>query len=148
MKKLLLVLFLTLFSSLYLVPHIKAVGDPAICDGLTNPSAKQDCIACRNNDFGVWTGLGCITAGSPNLFILEILNWAVGLGGVIAFLLIIYASFQIVTASGDPKRVKAGQELLSSAIAGLILIVFSLVLLNFIGVEILHLPGFEGNPNI
>ncbi|MBI2587191.1 hypothetical protein HYW29_00025 [Candidatus Amesbacteria bacterium] len=66
-------------------------------------------------------------------------------GGGIAFLLIVYAGIQMATASGDPKRVKASQELLTAALGGLILIVLSLVLLNFVGVKILNLGGLGFN---
>lgn len=101
-----------------------------------------------DGDTGVNTALGCLHAGKPGSLIIEILNWAVVLGIGIAFLMIIFAGFQITTASGDPKRVKAGQELITSAIAGLMLILFSIVLLNFIGVQLLGLPGFVGNATL
>jgi len=86
-------------------------------------------------------------AGDPKQLVSQLLGWGVGIGGGIAFLMIIFAGFQMATASGDPKRVKAAQELLTSALAGLILIVLSVVLLNFIGVSILgiNLLGFNLN---
>jgi hypothetical protein len=71
-----------------------------------------------------------------------ILKWAIGIGGGIAFLLMLYAGFMIMTASGDPERLKAGQELLTSAIAGLILLIFSIFILKFIGIDILGLGSF------
>lgn len=54
----------------------------------------------------------------------------------------------MATAAGDPKRVKASQELLTAALGGLVLIVFSVILLNFIGVRIFHLEnlGFFVHP--
>ncbi len=94
---------------------------------------------------GVETAIGCLAAGDPKLLISQLLGWGVGIGGGIAFLLIVYAGFQMTTAGGDPKRVQAARELLVSAISGLILIVFSIVLLNFIGFQVLNLPGFNVN---
>lgn len=91
---------------------------------------------------GVETAIGCLAAGDPKLLISQLLGWGVGIGGGIAFLLIVYAGFQMTAAAGDPKRVQAARELLVSAISGLILIALSVVLLNFIGVKILNLPGF------
>lgn len=90
-------------------------------------------------NLGVNTAIGCLMAGDPKQLVSQLLGWGVGVGGGIAFLMIIFAGFQMATASGDPKRVKAAQELLTSALAGLILIVLSVVLLNFIGVNILGL---------
>ena len=56
--------------------------------------------------------------------------------------MIISASFMIITSSGNPDRLKAGQELLTSAIMGLIMIIFSVFVLRVIGVDILKIPGF------
>lgn len=72
----------------------------------------------------------------------QILGWAISVGGGVAFLLIVYAGFQISTAQGDPKKMQAARDLLTSAISGLILIVFSVAILNVVGVSILHLDLF------
>ena len=119
---------------------IRDFGSPGGLDNV-NP-------LCGTGDKGVNTAIGCLMAGDPKQFISQLLGWGVGVGGGIAFLLIVYAGFQMATAGGDPKRVQAAKELLTSALAGLILIVLSVVLLNFIGVKILNLPGFAGNPDL
>ena len=89
------------------------------------------------------TAIGCIPIlTTKEAFLSFVLKWAVGIGGGIAFLLIIYAGFMIMTSAGNPERLKAGQELLTSAISGLILLIFSVVILKIIGVDILQLPEF------
>lgn len=98
-----------------------------------------------NGSKGVPTALGCLNITGKQT-ISQILGWAVGVGGGIAFLLIVYSGFQMATASGDPKRVKASQELLTAALGGLVLIVLSVVLLNFIGVKVLNLGGLGFGP--
>ncbi|MEK7168610.1 MAG: hypothetical protein AAB778_01230 [Patescibacteria group bacterium] len=90
-------------------------------------------------DTSVDTAIGCIPVGDTNAFMGWILGWAVGVGGGIAFLLIVYASIMIMTSQGDPTRLKAGQELLTSAISGLIMLIFSVVILRFIGLDLLGL---------
>jgi len=67
---------------------------------------------------------------------------AMGLGGVIAFILIIFGGFQIILSAGNPDKVKAGQEMITSAIAGLLLIIFSVFILRLIGYDILQIPDF------
>ena len=99
-----------------------------------------------DNDSGIQTAIGCIhVLEGTDTFLEDLLKWAVGIGGGIAFALMLYAGFMIMTASGNPERIKAGQELLTSAIAGLILLVFSIFILRFIGVDILGLDQFGFN---
>lgn len=86
---------------------------------------------------GIDTAIGCIPVENTNAFIGFILGWGIGIGGGIAFLLVIYAGFQITTSSGDPKRLQAGKELLTSALAGLLLLIFSVFILRLVGVEVL-----------
>lgn len=91
------------------------------------------------------SAIGCIpilTDGGENALLGWILQWAIGIGGGIAFLLIVYAGFMIMTSTGSPDRLQAGKELLTSALAGVILLIFSIFLLKLIGVDILKLPGF------
>lgn len=88
------------------------------------------------------TAIGCVPVGDTNTFMGWVLGWAVGIGGGIAFLLIIYASFMVMTSQGVPDRLKAGQELLTSAISGLIMLIFAVFVLKFIGIDILGLDRF------
>jgi small-conductance mechanosensitive channel len=94
---------------------------------------------------GIDTAIGCIPVENTDSFMGWILGWAIGVGGGIAFLLIVYASFMIMTSQGDPTRLKAGQELLTSAISGLIMLIFSVFILKFIGIDILGLGNFGFN---
>jgi len=99
-------------------------------------------LFCPNGELN--TAIGCIPINDTDELLGFILRWAIGIGGGIAFLLIIFAGFQIMTSAGNPERLQAGRELLTSAIAGLILLVFSVFILRIIGVDILNLPGFGG----
>jgi Co/Zn/Cd efflux system component len=65
-----------------------------------------------------------------------------GLAGGIAFLLILFGGFQIMVSAGNPEQMNAGKEMVTSAIAGLLLIIFSVFLLRLIGYNILRIPGF------
>lgn len=91
---------------------------------------------------GIETALGCIPTGNVNQFIAWFLKFAIGIGGGIAFLLMLIGVFQIITSAGDPERLKAGKELITSALIGLLMIIFSVFLLQLIGVQILQIPGF------
>ncbi|MCJ7792987.1 MAG: pilin [Candidatus Marinimicrobia bacterium] len=111
-------------------------GTYDICQG------NADCLSCVTAG-NAWTALGCITTSDPQAFITWLLGAAIGLAGGIAVLLIIFGGFLIILSSGDPQRLQAGKDILTSAIIGLVVIIFAVFLLRIIGVEILKIPGFE-----
>ncbi len=84
------------------------------------------------------TAIGCVPIDQTK-FLSFVLRWAIGIASGVAFILIVLASFQIMTSQGDIKKVQAGKELLTSAIMGLILIIFSVFILRIIGVNILQI---------
>ena len=88
------------------------------------------------------TALGCIPT-DPAALVGWILTYAISIGGGIAFLMMVWGSFLLITSSGNPEQVKQGQETLVSAGAGLLFIIFSLYILKLIGVNVLQIPGFS-----
>lgn len=86
---------------------------------------------------GISTALGCLPFEDPDKLAVLFLRIGLGIGGGIAFLMIIFAGFIISTSSGDPKRLNSGKELLGAAIGGLILLIFSVFILRLLGVNIL-----------
>jgi len=87
---------------------------------------------------GIKTGLGCLPT-DPQTFVNTVLPWAVGIGSGIAFFLGLYGALMIVISAGDPEKMQAGRELITSAVVGLLLIIFAVFLLDLIGVNILKL---------
>jgi hypothetical protein len=47
-----------------------------------------------------------------------------------------------MTSAGNPERLTASRELITSAVIGLMLILFAVFLLKLIGVNILGIPGW------
>lgn len=107
----------------------------------TSPALAQ-VRYCSDTLREIDTALGCIPIRDTNAFAGWFLGWAIGVSGGLALLLIIFSGFQIMTAQGDPQKLQSGRELLTAAISGLILIIFSVFLLKLIGVTILNIPGF------
>ena len=87
---------------------------------------------------GVKSALGCLPT-DPQTFINTATPWAVGIGAGIAFLLGLYGALMIVISAGDPEKMQAGKEIITSAIAGLLLIIFAVFILRIIGVDVLKL---------
>ncbi len=90
---------------------------------------------------GVKTALGCLPV-NPQNFVDTVLPWAIYLGAGIAFLLGVFGAGMIVLSAGNPEKMQAGKEMITSAIAGVIILVFAVFLLDFIGVKVLKLFSF------
>ncbi len=88
------------------------------------------------------TALGCLPT-DPIIFVTAFFPWALGIAGTAAFFLIIFGAFQHITAAGNPEQMQKAQELIVSALTGLVIIIFSVSLLKIIGVDIFKLPLFE-----
>lgn len=99
-------------------------------------------IFCGTDGKSINTALGCISVTGTG-FVTTLLNFGIGIAGGIAMLLIIFGGFQILTSAGNPERLNEGKELISSAITGLLMIIFSVFLLRIIGINILGIPSFS-----
>lgn len=108
-------------------------------------SQHAACIACTGTDEkkveGIWTAVGCIKT-EPKSIIEAVVRIGIGIGGGIALLMTLVGGFLITTSQGEPKRLQEGKEMVTSAVIGIIFMLFSVVILQFIGVTILRLPGF------
>lgn len=100
------------------------------CDKDGNPTTEPDTGE-------IYTAIGCIPVISNPKFTEFLIKWGVGIGGLIAFLLIVYSGFLVMTSAGDPKKLAAGKQLITAAISGLILLITGAFLLRLFGVDIL-----------
>lgn len=90
---------------------------------------------------GIKTAIGCLpTETGPFINLLLIRSVSIGAG--FAFLLILSGSFTLITSAGNPDSLKKGKEIITSAIIGLLFIIFSIFILKLIGVDILNIPTF------
>lgn len=88
-----------------------------------------------------YTVLGCLST-KPQFFVQSILSVVFGIAGGIAFLSVLGGSAVVLTSSGNPEKLQMGKEIIISSLLGILLIVFSVFLVRFIGLEIFRLPGF------
>ena len=114
------------------------VGASAESVALTWPSLGSLNSANRFTTV-IETAIGEIPINNPQALALFFLRWGMGLAGAIALILMVIASYMVMTSSGIPQKLGAGKELLTAALSGLILLVLSAWLLNFIGVKILNI---------
>ena len=105
-------------------------------------SERGACESCAQGG-GVYTGVVCAKTDFGVFIQDTVFSFGIGLAGIISLLCIIYAAFTMQTSSGNPEKIKKAQEMLTSCIMGLVLIIFSVFILRLIGVNILKIPGFK-----
>lgn len=88
------------------------------------------------------TSFGSIQISTTG-FVRNLLSLLLGFAGGIALLLIMVSGYQIMMSQGEAEKVKGARETITSAIVGLLFIIFSLVILQIIGVDLLHIPGLS-----
>lgn len=117
----------------------------ALCEQIPESSdGRSKCETCLDKE-GIWTAIGCIPTDSTDGIVGELMSIGLSIAGGIALLMILAAAFLFATSEGEPKRTGEAKEILTSAIVGLIFIIFSVTILEFIGVNILQIPGFGGS---
>lgn len=110
--------------------------------GTTNP-IKAGSYLCPDEK-SINTALGCFSFDTASGgFVQSLLGIAIGLGGGVALIIILYGVFIVTTSSGIPEKLKEGKELITSAIAGLLFIILAIFLMNLVGIQILKLPGLQ-----
>ena len=82
---------------------------------------------------------GDVAVGLPTL-ISNIINLALVVGGIMVFLVIVFAGFEFITAAGDPKKLENAWNKIWQALLGLVIIAASMALItifeNLFGIDI------------
>jgi hypothetical protein len=107
--------------------------------GTGNPPAPQPLSVCQNGTCK--TALGPLPTDLPSL-LTRVFSIALSIAGVVALGLIIASGYRLMISQGNPEQVKGAREQLTAAIIGLLFIIFSLIILQIIGFNILKIPGF------
>lgn len=156
-KILFCIIFFVIFSglrqsTLAVSPTVAITGSPSCdlcgqCSGGPKPANWDKCNACLYKADGeleqgnYWTVAGCWST-KPELFVKSILNIVFAVSGGLAFLAFLGGSAMVLTSSGNPEKLNNGKSIVVSSIFGLLLIIFSIFILQFVGVTIFHIPGF------
>lgn len=91
---------------------------------------------------GIKTAIGCIHT-NPAEFVKDFMKFIVAISGGLAFLMMLLGAFGMLTSAGNPDSLNAGRERLTSAVIGLLFVIFAVLLMQIIGVSILNIPGFK-----
>lgn len=96
------------------------------------------CIPAGQTDTEITIG-GKVKFTDLGDYIRTIYTWMVGIGGLVAVILIIVGGFIYMTSAGSPDRVKAAKERISHALLGLLLLLGSYTLLYTINPDLVRL---------
>jgi hypothetical protein len=128
-----------------------ATGEPnspkyELCAQIKDETLLAACNNCSKEDANghpkaLWTAVGCIPTSYEGVAS-SLVKIGLSVAGGAAVLMIVAAGFMLSTSQGEPKRTGEAKELLTSAVIGLLFIIFSVTILQFIGVTILKVPGF------
>jgi len=88
----------------------------------------------------VRTAIGLINVSAEG-FVNSLFRFVLVIAGFGAIIIIIYSGYVLATSQGNKEKIAAARETLTSAILGLLFIIFSIVILEIIGVDILRIPG-------
>lgn len=131
------------------VPSCAAIGiGNAVCCDVGEATSKafnlNPCPSDSTNGDckSIVTALGKIDVSSPTDFIAKAFGILLSFAGGIALIIIIFSGYRLLISQGDPEKVKNARETLTSAIVGLLFIIFSIVILQVIAIDIFHIPGF------
>lgn len=115
-------------------------GVKKICESAG--AAKTVCETCMNGDppKGVWTAVGCLST-DPADATQQIFNIALGFGGIFILIQILMGAFGLITSSGNTAAVQKARDRIINSVIALLFLVFSVTLLQIIGIQILKLPG-------
>jgi hypothetical protein len=115
-----------------------------ICQSNLDPNgtAYQNCERCMDNE-GIWTSIGCIEK-DPKGLVSKLITIGTGILGGIFLLRVLAASFMLTTSQGDVKKTSEAKQMITEAIIGVLFIIFSVTILQFIGSDVMRLPGFGG----
>ncbi len=124
--------------------HCAAPVDYMCCSDQAECDRHNPFFGCTspNGGLAIKTALGCIDTSDPKAMTNQIIKWSLSLGGLLGMVIIVYAGFTITTASGDPKKIAQGRDLIVAAVTGITLIALAVVILNFIGSQILGISLF------
>lgn len=125
----------------------KIIAIPTLAPGNTNAETIKTALTQIKKCTKVDSALGAIST-DPQGFILWLFRILLSISGGIALLAIIAAGYRYMTSQGNAEAVKAAQEQITSAIVGLLFLVFSMVMLQVIGVDIIQLPGLKASVQV
>lgn len=108
------------------------------CMGTRTVTKKK--VHYANEGQKIYTAVGCLSVSGEGLAS-DLIKFLLGIAGGVSLLSMIGAAFILSTSRGESAKVKNAKELITASVSGLLFLIFSVIILQFIGVTILKIPG-------
>lgn len=123
-----------------------AINSSTLADGMKkNHYANEfiSCLSCAQYG-GFQSALGCMPMDRVERFISEgLLAFGISIAGAFCLLCVIYGALLYQFSMGESAKIQKAQKLIVGCLAGLMVIVFALFILKFVGVDLLRIPGLS-----
>jgi len=129
------------------------INDPTLQNDLSYLSILKDGktlpLNMENEPYGkpisgmIFSDVGCLNTNSTSSIVNSFVRLALGVMGGLVILRIIQGA--LIMQQADPESFQEGKDIITSALIAMFVLIFSAVLLNFIGINILQL-GNKGFP--
>lgn len=86
------------------------------------------------------TAIGCVPYQLSD-FIDFLIKFGLGIGGGVALLMMIIGGYEILTNPAGPEEIQEGKKLITNAVIGLLLMLFSISILHIIGGGVLGISN-------
>lgn len=107
---------------------------------------KQNLATCLDcsHDGKIATAIGCIPVLNLQSFIAEtVFGIGLSLAGAFCILNIIVAAIRMQVSRGVPAEIEKGRKMITNSLIGILIIIFALFILRFVGVTLLRIPGLS-----
>ena len=108
------------------------------CMGTRTVTEKE--VRYANENKKIYTAVGCLSVSGDELAA-DLIRLLLGMAGGAGLLSLLGAAFILSISRGEAAKVKQAKELITAAVSGLLFLIFSIIILQFIGVTILQIPG-------
>lgn len=124
----------------------KVVKDPRNADQLSSGSSTEGGFttgtAGKNPCPGGTSG-SCKTAignipTDPPAFVGKILTIALSLAGALALIIMVIGAIKVLMSANDPQKVANGRDMIIGAVAGLLFLIFSVLILRYLGSDLFN----------
>ncbi len=122
-----LILSLIIINFLYYFNVFAQLEEPDLPEPIINIDASSR--EFKTDTFAAWAGL---KNAPPSNLISDIIKIILGLIGVIFLILIIISGFEWMMSGGDSEKIKKARSRIKNAVIGIIIIVFSYILVSLV----------------